>query len=139
MSAEIAWVTRAYKFSAAHRLYSPALDEAANRAMYGKCTNPEGHGHNYRVEVTVRGAIDPVTGMAADLGRLDGAVGELVVARFDHRHLNRDPLFAGERVPTGENIARAVWDLLTPHLPEGSLDRVRIVETRDNVFEYAAS
>ncbi len=107
--------------------------------MYGKCTNPEGHGHNYRVEVTVRGAIDPVTGMAADLGRLDGAVGELVVARFDHRHLNRDPLFAGERVPTGENIARAVWDLLTPHLPEGSLDRVRIVETRDNVFEYAAS
>ena len=136
MAESVAHVTRAYRFSAAHRLYAEGLSEAENRALYGKCTNPAGHGHNYRVEVTVRGAIDPVTGMAADLGRLDGVVREFVVARFDHRHLNRDPAFSGDRVPTGELIARTVWELVAPHLPPGTLRRVRIVETRDNVFEY---
>jgi 6-pyruvoyltetrahydropterin/6-carboxytetrahydropterin synthase len=132
----IAYLTRAVDISAAHRLASPALSETENRALYGKCANPNGHGHNYRIEITVRGEVDARTGTVIDLCALDRAIDERIVERLDHRHLDLDvPEFRG-RVSTGETIAIVIWELLAPALPPGSLDCVRIEETANNAFEY---
>ena len=129
-------LTRRYQFSAAHRLHSPALSEEDNRRVFGKCNNPNGHGHNYTVEVTVRGSIHPETGMVTSLDQLDCVVDEHVIRRFDHQHLNYDKAFA-ETVTTGENLVILIWDLLESALPDGALDRIGLVETRDNYFEYS--
>ena len=128
-------LTRRYQFSAAHRLHSPALSEEDNRKIFGKCNNPNGHGHNYTVEVTVRGSIHSETGMVTSLDQLDRAVDERVIRRFDHQHLNYDKAFA-ETVTTGENLVILLWDLLKDAVPNGMLDRIGLVETRDNYFEY---
>jgi len=129
-------LTRRYQFSAAHRLHSPALSEEDNRKIFGKCNNPNGHGHNYTVEVTVRGSIHPETGMVTNLDQLDRVVDECVIRRFDHQHLNYDKAFA-ETVTTGENLVILLWQLLENALPDGTLDRIGVVETRDNYFEYS--
>ena len=129
-------LTRRYQFSAAHRLHSPALSDDDNRKIFGKCNNPNGHGHNYTVEVTVRGSIHPETGMVTSLDQLDRAVDERVIRRFDHQHLNYDKAFT-ETVTTGENLVILLWDLLKDVIPNGMLDRVGLVETRDNYFEYS--
>lgn len=130
-------LTRAVEISAAHRLSSEALSDDENRALYGKCANPNGHGHNYRIEVTVRGAVDPRTGTLIDLSLLDRVIDTQVVSRLDHKHLDLDvPEFRG-RVSTGENIALVVWDLLVGSLPHGALDKVRVIETTNNAFEYS--
>jgi 6-pyruvoyltetrahydropterin/6-carboxytetrahydropterin synthase len=132
----IAYLTRAVEISAAHRLASAELAEEENRRVYGKCANPNGHGHNYRIEVTVRGPVDERTGTVIDLTLLDRAIEERVVQRLDHKHLDLDvPEFRG-RVSTGETIALVIWELLRPALPHGSLSRVRVVETSNNAFEY---
>jgi len=125
---------RRYMLSASHRLHSDALSAEANRAMYGKCNNPHGHGHNYVVEVLVGGAVDPETGMVVDMAALDAVVGAGVIDRFDHNNLNLDPLFAN-RVPTTENLCRVVFDLLRDALPTGRLECVRVEETENNFFE----
>lgn len=104
--------------------------------MFGKCNNPNGHGHNYVLWVTVGGAIHPDTGLVTDLEALDRVVQETVVARFDHRDLNRDPAFA-KATTTGENLVQLIWDLLVDRIPVGRLEKVGVVETRDNYFEYA--
>jgi len=130
--------TRCYRFPAAHILARDDFSEAENQRRYGKCANPGGHGHNYGVEVTVRGPVDAETGEVISRGRLDGLVAERVVARFGHRLLNDDALFA-DRVPTAENIARAIHGELAPSLAEmGSarLVRIRVHETRKNSFAY---
>jgi 6-pyruvoyltetrahydropterin/6-carboxytetrahydropterin synthase len=119
-----------------HRLHTDQLSEADNWKVFGKCNNPNGHGHNYVVLVTVEGAIDERTGLAADLEALDRIVQETVVARFDHRDLNSDPVFA-DRTTTGENLAILIWDLLAGKVPGARLAKVGVVETRDNYFEYA--
>lgn len=129
-------VTRRYQFAAAHRLHTDRLSVEENRAVFGKCNNPNGHGHNYVLFVTVRGPIDPQTGVIVDAEVLDHIVKETVVARFDHQDLNRDPAFA-KRTTTGENLILLVWDLLVAKLPAGQLEKVGIIETRDNYFEYA--
>ena len=140
------YLTRRYRFSATHRLYSEALSDAANREIYGKCANDNGHGHNYQVFITMKGPIDPVTGMCCDLDALDALVGERVIDRYDHRHLNLDVEDYVDLVPTGENIVRRIWDLLA-EAASGSgvrgdqtagpwLHKVRLVETRDNAFEF---
>jgi 6-pyruvoyltetrahydropterin/6-carboxytetrahydropterin synthase len=127
-------LTRAYHFSAAHRLAHPDLDERANAELYGQCVRQ--HGHNYRLEVTVEGPGDPVTGMAVDLGLVDRAVRDTVLARVDHYDLSATvPELAGV-VTTGENLAHAFWAWLEPALPAGSLRRVSVVETENNSFEY---
>lgn len=132
----IAALTRAVEISAAHRLWSRALSDEDNRRVYGKCANANGHGHNYRIEVTVRGPVDPRTGCIIDLNLLDQVLAERVVAVLDHRHLDLDvPAFA-HRVSTGENIAIVVWELVAPALPHGVLSCVRVVETSNNAFEY---
>src|ERR1700733_1154719 len=122
-----AYLSRRYVLSASHRLYSKAFSEEQNRAVYGKCSNPHGHGHNYVVEVTVGGQVDPVTGMVCNLADLD---------RFVHTNLNFDERFTDE-VPTTENLCIAIHNLLAEHFVHADLERVRVEETRNNFFEYA--
>jgi 6-pyruvoyltetrahydropterin/6-carboxytetrahydropterin synthase len=134
--AEHASITRRYKFAAMHRLHTDQLSEADNWKVFGKCNNPNGHGHNYVVLVTVAGGIQERTGSVADVEALDRIVHETVVARFDHRDLNGDPAFA-DKTTTGENLAILVWDLLVDRIPGARLAKVSVIETRDNYFEYA--
>lgn len=128
-------LTRRYRFAAAHRLHTEALSETENRRVFGKCNNPNGHGHNYTLEVTLRGEIVPETGMVTDLDRLDRTVAERILQRFDHQHLNFDEAFAG-KTTTGENLAILIWDILEKAVPAGTLHKIGLVETRDNHFEY---
>jgi 6-pyruvoyltetrahydropterin/6-carboxytetrahydropterin synthase len=130
----IAYFGRRYTLCASHRLHTNALTVEENRATYGKCNNPHGHGHNYVVEVLVAGAVDPETGMVVNMAALDEVVRARVVERFDHTNLNLDPLFAN-RVPTTENLSRVVFALLKDALPAGKLERVRVEETENNFFE----
>ena len=125
---------RRYTISASHRLHTDALSPEENRAIYGKCNNPHGHGHNYVVEVVVAGEVDQETGMVINLAVLDSVVRARVLERFDHANLNFDPLFAN-RVPTTENLSRAIFALLKDALPAGRLERVRVEETENNFFE----
>ena len=127
-------LTRTYHFSAGHRLASAALSEEDNARVYGQCYRP--HGHNYLVEVTVAGAMDPRTGMAADLEDLDVTVQRVVLDRVDHYDLSSAVPELEGVVTTGENLARTFWGWLEPALPAGSLRRVAVVETANNVFEY---
>jgi 6-pyruvoyltetrahydropterin/6-carboxytetrahydropterin synthase len=128
-------LTKAFSFSAAHRLHSQFLSEDENRAVFGKCNNPHGHGHNYELEVTVKGTIDPQTGMLMDLGTLMQIVQEEIINRFDHKHLNKDTVEFRTLNPTGENIAKVIWDLLRPRLGN-QLTRIGLWETPKNLFEY---
>lgn len=127
-------VTRRYRFCAAHRLHTEYLTPEANWAAFGKCNNPNGHGHNYVVLVTVKSATSPE---ARRLEQLDRVVEDTIVSRFDHQDLNQDPAFA-ETTTTGENLVKLIWDLLVDKVPAGSLEKVGVIETRDNYFEYAA-
>jgi 6-pyruvoyltetrahydropterin/6-carboxytetrahydropterin synthase len=129
-----AYFGRRYMLSASHRLHTEALTAEENRAAYGKCNNPYGHGHNYVVEVSVGGPVEPETGMVVDMAALDAAVRTRVVDRFDHTYLNLDPLFVN-RAPTTENLSRAVFGLLKDALPAGELEYVRVEETENNFFQ----
>jgi 6-pyruvoyltetrahydropterin/6-carboxytetrahydropterin synthase len=131
-----AYFGRRYMLSAAHRLHSDALSADQNRAAYGKCNNPHGHGHNYTIEVLVGGRVDPETGMVLNLSDLDSVVQTRVVARFDHANLNLDPIFTN-RVPTTENLTKAVFDLLRDQVAPATLVQVRVEETENNFFEYS--
>jgi 6-pyruvoyltetrahydropterin/6-carboxytetrahydropterin synthase len=131
-------VTRRYRFCAAHRLHTDHLSYEENLSVFGKCNNPNGHGHNYVVLVTVKSMVPTATGGGVDLDRLDRTVVGQVVTRFDHHDLNQDPEFA-DRTTTGENLVLLIWDLLVKHLPTGQLEKVGLIETRDNYFEYAGS
>lgn len=133
MGREVVTLTRTFHFSAGHRLANPALGEEENRALYGPCFRP--HGHNYLLEVTVGGQVDPVTGMASDLGRLETAVSRAVLDLVDHRDLDADVPALGGIITTGENLARAFWRLLSSSLPPSSLRRIAVVETANNTFE----
>jgi 6-pyruvoyltetrahydropterin/6-carboxytetrahydropterin synthase len=133
--AQQAAITRRYKFAASHRLHSDRLSPEENQRVFGKCNNPNGHGHNYIVYVTVHGPIHPRSGQVTDAETLDRLVTESVVDRFDHRDLNLDPGLSG-RITTGENLVQFIWDLLVDKIPGGSLQKIGLVETRDNYFEY---
>jgi len=127
-------MTRRYRFCAAHRLHTDFLTPQQNWAAFGKCNNPNGHGHNYVVLVTVKSIAGPAAFRPEQLDRI---VEETIVSRFDHHDLNEDPAFAGTTT-TGENLVKLIWDLLVDKLPSGSLEKVGVIETRDNYFEYAA-
>ena len=130
-------LTRRYRFAASHRLHTDCLSEAENRRVYGKCSNPYGHGHNYFVEVTVSGPVDPTTGMIANLGQLDPFVETHILDALDQKYLNEQvPEFAPEKslVPTTENLCRVIFARLR-NFPLAHLDRVRIEETGNNSFE----
>ena len=126
------YVTRRYRFCAAHRLHTDQLSSDENWAAFGKCNNPNGHGHNYVVLVTVKSGGREE---ACDLSRLDELVNERIIERFDHRDLNSDPALAG-LTTTGENIVKLIWDILEPQLSMRRLHKVGVIETRDNYFEY---
>lgn len=129
-------LTRTYEFAASHRLYNPALPEAENEALFGKCANPAGHGHNYILEVTVEGTPDARTGMMVDLEAFDQIVEREVVERYDHKNLSVDlPEFAKD-IATTENIALQIFERLKVALPV-RLARVRVHETARNVFEVS--
>jgi 6-pyruvoyltetrahydropterin/6-carboxytetrahydropterin synthase len=127
---------RRYRFAASHRLHSDQLSEEENSRVYGKCNNPYGHGHNYVVEVSVSGAVDPATGMIANLTELDGFVEREVIEPFDHRSLNEEVPEFREKVPTTENVCIEIYRRLK-HFPKAKLERVRVEETANNAFEYA--
>jgi len=131
-----AHLTRRYTFSASHRLHSDTLSDAENRTIYGKCNNPHGHGHNYALEVTVSGQVDPKTGMICNLVELDDAVRREIIERFDHENLNVRPEFA-EIVPTTENLSEAIFQILKQTFKAAHLEKVRLEETMMNSFEYA--
>ena len=127
---------RRYRFAASHRLHSVRLSDEENSRIYGKCNNPHGHGHNYVVEIGVSGAIDPATGMIANLADLDGFVEREVLEAFDHRSLNEEVPAFRERVPTTENLCIEIYRRLRA-FPKAKLERVRIEETTNNSFEFA--
>jgi len=129
-----AYFGRRYMFSASHRLHADSLSAQENRAAYGKCNNPHGHGHNYIVEVVVGGPVDPETGMVVNLSALDQAMQTKVVGRFDHTNLNLDPLFVNH-VPTTENLCSAVFDLVNETELGCELEYVRVEETENNFFQ----
>jgi 6-pyruvoyltetrahydropterin/6-carboxytetrahydropterin synthase len=127
---------RRYRFAASHRLHSEDLSEAENSRVYGKCNNPYGHGHNYVVEVSVSGTVDPATGMIVNLTDLDNFVNGKVIEAFDHKSLNEDVQAFRTVVPTTENLCKEIYQRLK-HFPLAKLERVRIEETSNNAFEYA--
>ena len=131
-----AYFGRRYMLSASHRLHSESLSAEENRAAYGKCNNPHGHGHNYVVEVLAGGEVDRETGMVVNMAALDETVRGKVIERFDHANLNLDPHFKN-RVPTTENLCEVVFELLDGSLAPAELVLVRVEETENNFFEYS--
>ena len=137
---QIAHLSRRYHFSASHRLHVDALSAEENRATFGKCNNPFGHGHNYVVEVTLSGPVDPVTGMIVNLGDLDLFAQREVMDLFDHANLNTLEAFR-DRVTTTENVCVEMWRIFTAFAeaidhPQLKLERVHVEETGNNSFDY---
>ena len=131
-----AHLTRRYIFSASHRLHNDELSDSENLATYGKCNNPYGHGHNYALEVTVSGQVNPQTGMVCNLVELDEVVRREVLERFDHENLNMRQEFAAT-VPTTENLSEVIFNILQQSFTAAHLERVRLEETMMNSFEYS--
>lgn len=129
-------VTARLTFSAAHRLHNPRFDAEWNRRVYDKCDNPNGHGHNYTLEVSVEGPIDPDTGMVIDLKKLKDIMRRAVIDRVDHTSLNEDVDFLRGVIPTAENLAIAFWREMEPHIDEGRLRRIVLHETDRNSVVY---
>ena len=130
-------LTRRATFSAAHYYWNPDWSEEQNQAVFGRCANRNGHGHNYTLEVTVAGEVDPVTGFVVDLKALRDVIERNVIDHWDHRHLNLETEDFAKRIPTTENIAIAAWNRLAGALPGAAhLRRIRIYETPEIFAEY---
>ena len=130
-----AHLSRRYHFSASHRLHSDTYDAEKNRAVFGKCNNPHGHGHNYTVQVTVSGQVDPVTGMVCNLADLDGFARKTMVERFDHTNLNTLDCFEN-RVTTTENLSIEIYRIFKG-FTAAHVERIHVEETSNNSFDYA--
>jgi 6-pyruvoyltetrahydropterin/6-carboxytetrahydropterin synthase len=128
-------LSRGYHFSASHRLHTEAYDSAKNQAVFGKCNNPHGHGHNYTVQVTLSGQVDPATGMVCDLPELDAFAKTNLIDRFDHTNLNTLDCFAN-KVSTTENLSIEIYRIFQG-FTAAHLERVHIEETSNNSFDYA--
>ena len=133
----VARVSRQEHFSAAHRLFDPALSDEENYSLFGACSNPKGHGHNYRLEVTVSGPIESRTGMVMDLKKLHDLIQSVILDKVDHKNLNLEVDFLRGLQPTTENLARAFFHELSPRLVGGHLQRVWLQETDRNSAEYS--
>ena len=129
-------VTRRMHFNAAHRVHNPQLSEQENQSLFGKCNNPNWHGHNYTLEVSVAGPIDERTGYVLDLARLKTIVQREIIDQADHRNMNIDVPFMHGIIPTSENIVVACWRLLESHVAPGRLAKLRLWETENNYVEY---
>lgn len=130
------YVTRKAHFSAAHRLYNPTFSNERNDAIFDKCNNPRGHGHNYTIEVTVAGIPDPLTGYVIDLKKLAAFIDEFILDKVDHKHLNYDVEELRGIIPTAENIAVVFWQILAPKITEGKLHSIKVFESDNNFVEY---
>ena len=130
------YVTRKAHFSSSHRLFNPAWSDEKNAAVFGKCNNPNGHGHNYDIEVTVAGEPPRETGMVIDLKKLGDIIDQEIVERVDHKHMNLDVDFMRGIIPTAENMAVAVWKILKPKIQEGTLESIKLYESENNFVEY---
>lgn len=130
------YVTRVVHFNAAHRLHNPDRTDEWNRQTYGKCNNPNWHGHNYTMEVTVAGTPDPETGYVIDLGVLKQVIEETVLDKVDHANLNLDVDFMQGILPSTENFVVVIWRQLAGALPAGRLHAIRLYETERNMAEY---
>src|SRR5438093_7576651 len=129
-------LTRKIEFSASHLYHNPNLSAEENRRIFGKCNNPHGHGHNYTLQVTIEGEPDPVTGMVLDLKELKEILEQEIMQRMDHRHLNYEvPELAGQ-IPTCENIAPVIWQLLETQITQGRLHRVPVYQLTDLSAEW---
>ena len=129
-------LTRKIEFSASHLYHNPNLSAQENRRIFGKCNNPHGHGHNYVVEISVSGEVDPATGMIANLDDLDAFVERQLLEDFDHKSLNEDIPAFRDKVPTTENLCMEIFQRLKS-FPRAKLERIRVEETGNNSFEYA--
>ena len=134
--AETVYITRRETFAAAHRLYKPELSDEENFKLFGKCSNPNWHGHNYTLEVVVAGEVDKDTGFVMDLKDLKEIVKSNIIERVDHKNLNLDTKFMKEIIPTSENIVLAIWKELKDKISKGKLYSVKLYETENNYFEY---
>ncbi|MGB2606175.1 MAG: 6-carboxytetrahydropterin synthase, partial [Candidatus Sulfotelmatobacter sp.] len=130
------YLTRKAEFSASHVYHNPDFTPEENRRIFGKCNNPNGHGPNYIVEVTVSGTVDEKTGMVCNLTDLDGFIEREVLSRYDHENLNTKKEFA-EEVPTTENLCIQIYEIVQRGFPHAHLERVRLEETMMNSFEYS--
>ena len=125
-------ITRRVTFSAGHRLYNPVFDDEKNREVFGDCAHPNGHGHNYTLEVTVTGEIDPETGMVINLKDMKRIITEQVIAKVDHKNLNLDVAFMQGIIPTTENFAHKIWDILDRAFGNGLLESIVLHESENN-------
>ncbi len=132
----IVYITRRETFAAAHRLFKPELSDEENLKLFGKCSNPNWHGHNYTLEVIVAGEVDQGTGFVMDLKELKEAVRKNVISKVDHKNLNLDTDFMKDKIPTSENIVIAIWNELKDKITKGKLYSVKLYETENNYFEY---
>jgi len=130
------FITRREVFSASHRVYNDKLSDAENEKIFGKCSNPNGHGHNYILEVVVKGEVNPETGYVIDLKILKKIIIENVVGRLDHKNLNLDVDFLHGKIPSAENIAIGIWNQLADKLPAGELHSIKLYETENNYVEF---
>ncbi|MFC2102962.1 6-pyruvoyl tetrahydropterin synthase family protein [Bacteroidota bacterium] len=130
------YITRREQFAAAHRLFKAELSEDENLKLFGKCSNPNWHGHNYVLEVIVAGEVDPNTGFVMDLKDLKEIVRKYVISKVDHKNLNIDTDFMKGKIATSENIVIAIWNELVDKIKRGKLYSVKLFETENNYFEY---
>lgn len=130
------YVTRRANFSASHRLFNPEWSDEKNAAVFGKCNNPNGHGHNYDIEVTVVGNPPEETGMVIDLKKLADILEAEIIDKVDHKHVNHDVDFLRDCIPTAENMALAFWKILKPKIQEGKLYSIKLYESVNNFVEY---
>ena len=139
MASHIVEITRREEFSASHRLHNPDFSDERNRELYGICNNPNGHGHNYGLDVTVRGEVPAETGMVMNLTDLMALLQEKLLPQVDHKHLNHDVPFLEGIIPTAENVAIALWEQLAPEIERFQgcrLHKIKLYESRANVVEY---
>ncbi|XP_070846791.1 6-pyruvoyl tetrahydrobiopterin synthase [Chaetodon trifascialis] len=132
----IGYISRTQSFSACHRLHSIHLSDEENKRVYGKCNNPNGHGHNYKVEVTVRGKIDHLTGMVMNLTDLKKCIEDVIMTPMDHKNLDKDVPYFTDVVSTTENVAVYIWDNMVKVLPPNLLYEIKIHETDKNIVIY---
>lgn len=132
----IALITRRFTFSASHRLGQATLSEEENFSIYGKCAHPNGHGHNYVLEITLKGPVNPETGFVWNLGHLKEVVENRVLNVLDHRYLNLDVAIFQKTNPTTENLAIWIWKQLIEHVPQNILYEVKLHETENNSAVY---
>lgn len=130
-------ITRVETFSAAHRLHNPALSLEENERIFGYCNNPAGHGHNYRLEVSVTGEPDPATGYLVDLKELRDIIRERIIEDVDHKHLNEDVEWLAGIIPTVENLVIKFWERLDGSIPNARLSKIKLFETEQNYAEFS--